>query len=252
MTIVLVGFVVGVCISFSGVGAGSLTTPLLVLVGGYDVGTAIGTDLLFSLGTKLTALVTHARAKTIDYAALARLALGGVPGALAGLLATGWMHAHLPITSVEHVLRVALAAVLFVAASAIAFTRTLVPDGSVDSSRMPTLPLVATGCIVGSLASLTSIGSGSLTLPLLMLVLSTAHVRRLVGTDVAFAVVLLVPALLGQWHFGNVNPQLGGLLLVGSVPGVLVGAPLAARIPERAFRVVLALVLAGVGVVLLR
>jgi uncharacterized protein len=84
-------------------------------------------------------------------------------------------------------------------------------------------------------------------LPLLLLVLSTAQLRRLVGTDVAFAVVLLVPAIIGHWRLGDVNFKLAGLLLAGSIPGVLVGTPLAARLPERAFRIVLSIILVVVG-----
>ncbi|MDE2482970.1 MAG: sulfite exporter TauE/SafE family protein [bacterium] len=247
MTIVLAGFVVGVCISYSGVGAGSLTTPLIVLLLGYPVSTAIGTDLVFSLGTKIAALLTHVRAKTIDYGALGWLALGGVPGTLVGVLATGWMHAHLPLATLEHALKLALAVVLLAAAAAVAFSRTLAP-GDGERSALPRAPLVLTGLVVGTLVSLTSIGSGSLTLPILMLVLSSAQLRRLVGTDVAFAVVLLVPAILGHLRLGTVDLKLAGLLLAGSIPGVIVGAPLAKRLPERAFRVGLAIVLVAVGV----
>lgn len=245
MTIVLVGFVVGVCISYSGVGAGSLTTPLVVLVLGYNVSTAIGSDLLFSLGTKIAALLTHVRARTIDYGALAWLALGGVPGAIAGALVTGWMRTHFALATVEHVLTLVLAAVLLIAAVAVACTRTPRSNGDAPAAALPHAPLALTGLLVGALVSFTSIGSGSLTLPILMLVLSTAQLRRLVGTDVAFAVVLLVPAILGQWRLGTVDVHLAGLLLAGSIPGVIAGAPLASRLPERAFRIGLAVILAA-------
>jgi hypothetical protein len=107
---------------------------------------------------------------------------------------------------------------------------------------------VVTGLVVGTLVSITSIGSGSLTLPLLLLVLSQAQLRTLVGTDVAFAVVLLVPAILGHFKLGDVNVRLAMLLLAGSIPGVLIGTPLAKRLPERAFRVGLAGILVIVGV----
>ena len=107
---------------------------------------------------------------------------------------------------------------------------------------------MVTGLVVGTLVSITSIGSGSLTLPLLLLVLSQAQLRTLVGTDVAFAVVLLVPAILGHFKLGDVNVRLAMLLLAGSIPGVLIGTPLAKRLPERAFRVGLAGVLVIVGV----
>lgn len=248
MQIVLIGFIVGLCISYSGVGAGSLTTPLIVLFLGYDASTAIGSDLLFSLGTKIVAFLTHVRAQTVHYGALLYLALGGVPGTVLGLFITGWLHAHLPLAEVNHVLKVALGVALLVASCAVFFTRSVKGDSAAPAPPLPHVPLVATGFVVGTLVSITSIGSGSLTLPLLLLVLSQTQLRSLVGTDVAFAVVLLVPSLIGHFKIGDVNVRLALLLLAGSVPGVLVGTPLAKRLPERAFRAGLALVLVVVGV----
>ncbi|HTU70584.1 MAG TPA: sulfite exporter TauE/SafE family protein [Candidatus Baltobacteraceae bacterium] len=246
--IILIGFIVGVCISYSGVGAGSLTTPLIVLFLGYDASTAIGSDLLFSLGTKIVAFLTHIRAQTVNYGALLFLSLGGVPGAIVGVLITGWLHAHFPLPAVNHVLKIALGVALLIAAAAVAFTRSVAPDTHPPERPLPHLPLTLTGFVVGTLVSITSIGSGSLTLPLLLLVLSQAQLRTLVGTDVAFAVVLLVPAIIGHFKLGDVNIRLAMLLLAGSIPGVLVGTPLAKRLPERAFRVGLALILLIVGV----
>jgi uncharacterized protein len=246
--IVLVGFIVGLCISYSGVGAGSLTTPLIVLLLGYNASTAIGSDLLFSLGTKIVAFLTHIRAQTVNYGALLFLSLGGVPGAIVGVLITGWLHAHFPLGTVDHVLKIALGVALLVAAAAVALTRSVAPEKHAPAVPLPHTPLVAIGFIVGTLVSITSIGSGSLTLPLLLLVLSQAQLRTLVGTDVAFAVVLLVPAIVGHFKLGDVNVRLAGLLLAGSIPGVLVGTPLAKKLPERAFRVGLAIILVIVGI----
>ena len=173
--IVLIGFIVGLCISYSGVGAGSLTTPLIVLFLGYDASTAIGSDLLFSLGTKIVAFLTHIRAQTVNYGALLFLSLGGVPGAIVGVLVTGWLHAHLPIGVVNHVLKIALGIALLIAAAAVAFTRSVAPDKQPPAAPLPHVPLAVIGFVVGTLVSITSIGSGSLTLPLLLLVLSQAH-----------------------------------------------------------------------------
>jgi uncharacterized membrane protein YfcA len=248
---VLIGFIVGLCISYSGVGAGSLTTPLIVLALGVNASTAIGSDLLFSLGTKIVAFLTHIRAQTINYGALLWLSLGGVPGAILGVLITGWLHAHLPLADVDRVLKIALGIALLVAAAAVVFTRSLASDRHPAPVRLPHLSLASIGFVVGTLVSITSIGSGSLTLPLLLLVLSQAQLRTLVGTDVAFAVVLLLPAIAGHFTLGDVNVRLSMLLLAGSIPGVLVGTPLAKHLPERAFRTGLALILCAVGVRLL-
>ena len=228
-------------------GAGSLTTPLIVLLLGYNASTAIGSDLVFSLGTKIVAFLTHVRAQTVKYDALAFLSLGGVPGAVVGIIITGWLHSHLPFATVEHILRTALGIALLVAAAAVAFTKTLKANGK-EAPPLPRIPLVIIGFVVGTLVSITSIGSGSLTLPLLLLVLSTAQLRQLVGTDVAFAVVLLVPAIIGHWKLGDINLKLAGLLLAGSIPGVLVGTPLVKYLPERGFRYGLAVILTLVGI----
>lgn len=205
--------------------------------------------MLFSLGTKIVAFLTHVRAQTVNYTALAFLSIGGVPGAVAGVLASAWLHAHVPLAQVNHILTLALAVALLAAAAAVAFARTPAKNATVAEvpARIPPVPLIVIGLIVGTLVSITSIGSGSLTLPMLLLVLSSAQLRRLVGTDVAFAVVMLIPAILGHWRIGDVNFKLAGLLLVGSIPGVIVGAPLAARVPERVFRVGLATILLAVG-----
>lgn len=219
-----------------------------MLLLGYDARTAIGSDLLFSLGTKIVAFLTHVRAQTVQYDALAFLSLGGIPGAIVGVAISGWLHAHLPFATVDRILRVALGVALLVAAIAVVATKTIRPNGEDDVPPLPHVPLAIIGFIVGTLVSITSIGSGSLTLPLLLLVLSTSQLRRLVGTDVAFAVVLLVPAIIGHFQLGDVNIKLAGLLLAGSIPGVLVGTPLVKYMPERTFRVGLSVILAVVGI----
>ncbi len=184
----------------------------------------------------------------MHYGALAFLSLGGIPGAIAGVVITGSIHAHLPFALVDHLLRVALAVALLAAAGAVAFTKTIKANGDMPDRPLPHVPLVVVGFAVGTLVSITSIGSGSLTLPMLLLVISTTQLRQLVGTDVAFAVVLLVPAIIGHWKLGDISPKLAAMLLAGSIPGVLVGTPLVKHLPERAFRIGLAAVLLAVGI----
>jgi len=248
---VIVGFIVGACIAYSGVGAGALTTPLLVFLGvGTDV--AIGSDLLFALGTKLVAMIAHIQRRTVQPSVLWRLSLGGLPGAIIGVMLSAHLHRVLDIHQLDHVLRIAVAVALLVAAAGIIFNRRLAGDQSnVLSGGMLTLRIASIGFFVGMTVSITSIGAGSLTLPLLLLVAPTIALRRLVGTDVAFAIVVLVPSLLGHLRIGDVNPKLAGLLLVGSIPGVFVGSHLVTKLPERWFRGALATVLVIVAVALL-
>ncbi|MBV8198295.1 MAG: sulfite exporter TauE/SafE family protein [Candidatus Eremiobacteraeota bacterium] len=249
---ILVGFIVGMCIAYSGVGAGALTTPLLVLFLGVGTDVAIGSDLLFALGTKLVAMIAHVQRRNVQLSVLWRLSVGGLPGAIVGVSVSAHLHRVLDIHQLEHTLRIAVAAALLLSAAVIAFNRRLAADrAQVTPDRLPTLPIAAVGFFVGLTVSITSIGAGSLTLPLLLLLVSSIALRRLVGTDVAFAIVVLVPSLIGHFTIGDVNVKLAGTLLIGSVPGVFVGSHLVTRLPERWFRGALAGVLVVVALFLL-
>jgi hypothetical protein len=248
---VIVGFVVGACTAYSGVGAGAITTPLLIFLG---VGTdkAIGSDLLFALGTRLVAMIAHVQKRTVQVSVLWRLSIGGLPGAIIGVAMSVWLHKHLDIKQLEHTLRLAVAAALLISAAGIIFNRKLASDMSdTAANQLPTLRLALIGFFVGITVSITSIGAGSLTLPLLLIVAPVVALRRLVGTDLAFAVVVLVPSLIGHWKIGDVNPMIAGSLLLGSVPGVFVGSHFVTRLPERWFRGALACVLVIVALFLL-
>lgn len=251
LSYVLVGFIVGACTAYSGVGAGAITTPLLIFLG---VGTdkAIGSDLLFALVTRLVAMVTHVQKRTVQGSVLWRLALGGLPGAIIGVVVSAHLHRTLASHQLDSVLRIAVAAALLVSAAGIVFNRRLASDMPANGAKPPpTLRLAAIGFFVGLTVSITSIGAGSLTLPLLLLVAPVVALRRLVGTDLAFAVVVLVPSLLGHWRIGDVNPVIAGSLLAGSIPGVFVGSHLVTKLPERWFRGALAGVLVIVALALL-
>lgn len=247
---VLVGFIVGTCTAYSGVGAGAITTPLLIFLG---VGTdrAIGSDLLFALGTRLVAMIAHLQKRTVQWSVLWRLSLGGLPGAIIGVIISADLHRALDVHQLERVLRIAVAVALLVSAAGIIFNRKLGGDASTGSSPLPTLRLAVIGFFVGITVSITSIGAGSLTLPMLLLVAPVVALRRLVGTDLAFAVVVLVPSLLGHWRIGDVDPGIATSLLMGSIPGVFLGSYFVTRLPERWFRGALAGVLVVVALALL-
>lgn len=249
---VLVGFIVGTCMSYSGVGAGAITTPLLILLG-VSTNKAIGSDLLFALGTKIVAMFTHVRARTVQWSVLWRLAAGGLPGAVIGVLISAYLKQHLDVKQLELVLRIAVACALLISAASIVLNRKLAQDTSVAPSdgAFLTLRLAALGLFVGLCVSITSIGAGSLTLPLLLAIAPSVALRRLVGTDLAFAVVILVPSLIGHWKIGDVNPFISVSLLIGSIPGVFVGTYFVTKLPERWFRSALAGVLVIVALTLL-
>ncbi|HZV77306.1 MAG TPA: sulfite exporter TauE/SafE family protein [Candidatus Babeliales bacterium] len=249
---VLVGFIVGTMMSYSGVGAGAITTPLLIFLG-VGTNTAIGSDLLFALGTKVVAMLTHMQKRTVQWSVLWRLALGGIPGAIAGVLISAYLRGHLDVKQADLVLRIAVAIALLISAVGIIFNRRLARDASAGSAggTLPTLPLAALGLFVGVCVSITSIGAGSLTLPLLLVVAPSVALRRLVGTDLAFAVVVLIPSLIGHWKIGDVNPGIALPLLLGSIPGVFIGTQFVTRLPEGWFRGALAGVLVVVALALL-
>jgi uncharacterized protein len=246
-----VGFIVGTCMSYSGVGAGAITTPLLIFMGvGTD--TAIGSDLLFALGTKVVAMFTHMQKRTIEWAVLWRLSIGGLIGAIVGVTVSAYLHKQLDVKQLEHVLRIAVGIALLVSAAGIIVNQRLAKDSSsAPPSSLPTIRLALLGFFVGLCVSVTSIGAGSLTLPLLLVIAPSVALRRLVGTDLAFAVVVLVPSLIGHLQIGDVNPWISGSLLLGSIPGVFLGTHFVTRLPERWFRSALAGVLVVVALALL-
>jgi uncharacterized membrane protein YfcA len=247
---VLVGFIVGTCTAYSGVGAGAITTPLLIFLS-VPTSTAIGSDLLFALGTRVVAMVAHLQRRTIQWSVLWRLAAGGLPGAIVGVAVSAYLHRALEIHQLEHVLRIAVAAALLVSAFGIIFNKKLAGDATKSTNELPTMRLAAIGGFVGLTVSITSIGAGSLMLPLLLLVAPSVALRRLVGTDLAFAVVVLVPSLLGHWRIGDVNTAIAVSLLMGSIPGVFLGSYFVTKLPERWFRGALAGVLVVVAIALL-
>ncbi len=248
---VLVGFIVGACTAYSGVGAGAITTPLLIFLG-VNTDKAIGSDLLFALVTRVLAMGTHIQKGTVQVSVLWRLSIGGLPGAIIGVIASAYLHRLLNVHQLEHVLRIAVATALLVSAAGIIFNRKLAGDASSGSDQqLPTLRLALIGFFVGVTVSITSIGAGSLTLPLLLLVAPVVALRRLVGTDLAFAVVVLVPSLLGHWKIGDVNVPIAVSLLIGSVPGVFLGSYFVTKLPERWFRGALAGLLVVVALALL-
>ncbi len=249
-TYALVGFIVGTCMAYSGVGAGAITTPLLIFLG-LGSNTAIGSDLLFALGTKIVAMLTHLQKRTIQFSVLWRLSVGGLPGAIIGVVISAYMKKHLDINQLNEILKIAVAVALLLSATGIILNRRLSSDSAQRTNHVPTAQLALIGFFVGLCVSITSIGAGSLTLPLLLIAAPTVALRRLVGTDLAFAVVVLVPSLIGHWRIGDVNSGIALSLLVGSVPGVFLGTHFVTRLPERWFRSALAGVLVVVALVLL-
>ena len=246
----LSGFAVGLLVGLTGVGGGSLMTPLLVLVCGFKPATAVGTDLLYAAITKSGGSWVHHRHDNIDWTITGRLSLGSVPAAGLTVLLLRQLGAqgHGAAGLISAVLGVAL---LLTAASLIFRQRLLDhvkrrPASADFQKRAPALTILV-GAILGVLVTISSVGAGALGVTALTFLYPQLATRRIVGSDIAHAVPLTLVAGLGHWWLGTVDVVLLVSLLIGSLPGIALGAHFAAKVPERALRGLLASVLLLVG-----
>jgi uncharacterized membrane protein YfcA len=237
----LVGFFVGM----TGVGGGSLMTPILILLFGFAPTTAVGTDQLFAGVTKTFGSAVHGFNGTVDWRIVGRLALGSVPGAILTLAVLYYLKfsGNAANVLVTKVLSVAL---LFTASSLVLrpwlirlYNRRV---GTPDPQRTARLTIL-TGLVLGVLVSLTSVGAGALGVTALILLYPDVPIGKIVGSDVAHAVPLTLVAGFGHWLQGSVNLSLLESLLVGSIPGILLGSYLVKYLPELAIRLTLATIL---------
>ncbi len=245
----LSGFLVGVLVGQTGVGGGSLMTPLLVLLFGVQPLTAVGTDLLFASVTKSAGTLVHGMNKTVDWRMTGRLAAGSVPATLITLyLVTRF---ELIGKSSASLISTILGCALILTSIALVLRRRIMAYAGQRlvglSTRNTTILTILTGAILGVLVSITSIGAGALGVTALILLYPRLPIPTIVGSDIAHAVPLTLVAGLGHWMMGSVNGSMLVSLLVGSLPGVVLGSYLSARLPEIVLRGVLATVLALVG-----
>jgi hypothetical protein len=246
----LAGLVVGILVGLSGVGGSAILAPMLILVLGIKPTIVIGTDLLYSVPTKILALVLHQRLGTVDWRITRLLLVGGVPGALVGLALFAYVRAHMPVDAFEATLKHFIGIAILVASAGtllLAFRKP--PPGGVSDEPVITQTgaVIASGAIVGLLVALTSVGSGSVTLPLLILALPAISLRRVIGSEIAFSAFLVPLAAVGQSSLGNVSWAMAGALLVGSLPGVWIGARLSRLLGDAWLRPTIVVVLAVAG-----
>ncbi len=246
----LSGFFIGALVGMTGVGGGSLMTPLLVLLFGIHPATAVGTDLLYAACTKSVGTLVHGAAKTVEWRIVGLLACGSLPATVATLYFLVQLGS--PSDSVSRLISLILGMALLLTALSLLLreriTAWAVRRGGRVSPRRAAVLTVVTGVALGVFVSISSVGAGAIGVTVLILLHPTLPTVRIVGSDIAHAVPLTLVAGLGHWLIGSVNWALFGSLLVGSIPGVIVGSLLAARVSERVLRPVLAAVLALVGV----
>ncbi|MBM3106997.1 sulfite exporter TauE/SafE family protein [Pseudomonas sp. P66] len=247
----IAGLVVGFIVGMTGVGGGSLMTPILLWFG-ISPATAVGTDLLYAAITKASGVWVHSKHKNIDWKITGWLTLGSVPAAAATLWFLSTLNTD--TQAANAVIKQGLAVVLVLTALAILFKSKLQAFASKHagdryhlSGTSLNLLTVITGVILGVMVSLTSIGAGALGTVALFLLYPYLVTRRLVGTEIAHAVPLTLVAGLGHASMGNMDWSLLGYLLLGSLPGIYLGSHLTGRISDSVLRPCLAGMLLMIG-----
>ena len=243
------GFAVGALVGFTGVGGGSLMTPLLVLLFGIRPATAVGTDLLYAGLTKICGSLVHGANDAIDWRVVRRLASGSVPAAGVSL----WALSHFGVDSqgTSVAITTTLGFALMLTAVALLFRRRVLAAGArvldeVSDTQIARLT-VALGAVLGFLVSLSSVGAGAIGVTALLTLYPRMPTVRIVGSDIAHAVPLTLIAGAGHWWLGSIDWALLVSLLCGSLPGIAIGSHFANRVPDRVLRPLMAGTLALVG-----
>ncbi|CAG4883349.1 putative membrane transporter protein YjnA [Georgfuchsia toluolica] len=252
----LAGLLVGAMVGATGVGGGSVMTPLLILLMGVAPHTAVGTDLLYASLTKMVGVSVHHSEQRVDWQIVRRLATGSLPAAIATLL---WMHLSQSSGVRSGVIIVALGIVLLITALTMVMRPYLnrlgkylrITDPARFRKYQPILTVTA-GAVLGFMVALTSIGAGALcAVMLLFLYPLRLTPAKLVATDLAHAIPLALVAGAGHILLGNVDFIMLGWLLLGSIPGIIIGAHFGGKLPDRLLQVAIAVVLGSVGLKLL-
>ena len=260
----LFGLLVGFLVGLTGVGGGSLMTPFLVAVVGVPAPTAVGTDLVYATVTKLTGSVQHYRQRSVNLEVALFLGLGSIPAGLLGVVTLEYMERILDAEMLKSVMINIIAATLVLVGASLIFREYFMPrpteddetpkpntwNGKGPMTRRRRKYTVIFGAMGGYLVGLTSIGSGSI-MAIILLLLYPIAPAIVVGTDIAHATILSLVVGLAHMTQGNVDFALAGTLLLGSIPGVLVGARLAPFIPGKPLKTILAVMLVFVGLRLL-
>ena len=249
--LVIAGLTVGFIVGMTGVGGGSLMTPILLWFG-IPPSTAVGTDLLYAAFTKMGGVYVHHKKKNINWSIIGWLSLGSVPAALLTL----WiLHSiKTDVSALNNVIKNALGWALLFTAVAILFKKKLLVlsqkhagDKFHSESTTQNLLTVAIGVLLGATVTLTSIGAGALGTVTLFFLYPLLATPRLVGTEIAHAVPLTLVAGLGHATMGNLDLGLLGQLLLGSLPGIYIGSMLSGKVPDLFLRNAIAIMLFLVG-----
>jgi uncharacterized membrane protein YfcA len=250
---IISGFLVGMLVGVTGVGGGSLMTPLLVFLFGFKPVVAVGTDLLFAAITKTGGVfVHHGNHKSVEWRIVGLLAAGSLPAAVATLFVLN--HFARIGKETSGIITFTLGIALILTALALIFRTYLQKAGKSSEEHQPgrfhhlqAPATVLTGLMLGVLVTMSSVGAGALGTVALLFLYPRLPTLKVVGTDLAHAIPLTAIGGFGHWQLGHVDFTLLGSLLVGSLPGIWIGSHLSAKIPEKVLRPVLAGVLMLIG-----
>ena len=251
---VFAGFFVGTIVGLTGVGGGSLMTPLLIFFFGVKPYMAVGTDLLFAAFTKMGGTISFARQRIIPWKVVGLLSAGRLPASLLTLAGLHWIGPADP--QVQSLMTTSLGVALLLTAVAMLYkavrgkklsAHTELADPSLATEpRHWSLPVLF-GALIGTLVTLTSVGAGAIGVSVLLLLYPLLPLPRIVAADIAYAVPLTLVAGLGHASLGSVDWILLAKLLAGSLPGIWLGSRLMHRTPERLVRSILSVLLAWAG-----
>jgi len=249
-TYIVSGFAVGLLVGLTGVGGGSLMTPLLTLLFGINPTVAVGTDLAFASITKSAGTLAHRIRNTVHWEIVKRLCIGALPAALLTTLALkyfGALEQH-----ITQIIRYTIAFSVLLTAIAIIFRgrmqawMTAHPERQLHGKKQVVATVVA-GAAIGTLVTVSSIGAGAVGATVLVMLYPHLKPAEIAGTDIAYAVPLTAIAAIGHWWLGSINWELLGMLLIGSVPGITIGSLAARAVPEKFLRGLLATTLTAVA-----
>jgi hypothetical protein len=239
------GFGVGLLVGMTGVGGGSLMTPLLILLFGIHPSTAVGTDLLYAAATKTGGSVVHGWARSIHWPAVLRLASGSIPASILTLIVLWQLN--LDSAAARSLVNVVLSFALMLTAASLIFRKAVMDTlrwrMEQLNDRTIARATVLVGAALGVLVSISSVGAGAVGVTALLLLYPQLPMSRIVGSDIAHAVPLTLIAGIGHWALGAIDWHLMAVLLMGSLPGIIIGSYFATRVPEMALRLLLAVTL---------
>ncbi len=254
LSYIVSGFAVGLLVGMTGVGGGSLMTPLLTLLFGVSPSVAVGTDLAFASITKSAGTLTHRVRGTIRWDIVKRLCIGALPAAVVSTLALKSFGTLSP--EIGQIIRYSIAGSVLLTVVALIFKGRMLnwinahPEKQLQGNKLAAATIIS-GAVLGVLVTVSSIGAGAIGATLLVMLYPSMSSAEVAGTDIAYAVPLTAIAALGHWWLGSIHWELLISLLIGSLPGITLGSWVARSVPEKFLRVLLAMTLTTVAVKLI-